>query len=88
MCRLRNSVMIVLAFALCAVGQAAKPKGPKSDGEIVVQEIVISGTAALNSEQLNGIGNSLTSNTMSDYEEIVGEHIAMNSSSADTSTPR
>jgi len=73
--RLRNSVMVVLAFALCAVGQSAKSKGPKSGGEIVVQEIVISGTSTLTSEQLSDIRNSLTSKTMADDDELPGEYL-------------
>ena len=75
MYRLRNSVMIVLAFALCAVGQSAKSKRPKSEDEIVVQEIVISGTTTLTSEQLSDISNSLTSETMRDDEDEAGEYI-------------
>src|SRR5208283_5700184 len=67
--------MVVLAFALCAVGQSAKSKGPKSGGEIVVQEIVISGTSTLTSEQLSDIRNSLTSKTMADDDELPGEYL-------------
>ena len=73
--RLRNSVVIVLALALCAVGQNGKSKGPKSDGQIVVQEILISGTSTLTSEQLSDISNSLTSKTMRDDEEVVDAYI-------------
>ena len=75
MYRLRNSVMVVLAFALCAMGQNAKSKRPKSEGEIVVQEIVISGTSTLTSEQLSDISNSLTSKTMRDDEDEAEEYI-------------
>jgi len=73
--QLRNSVMVILAFALCAVGQSAKSKRPKSEGEIVVQEIVISGTATLTSEQLSDISNSLTSKTMGDDDKVVEAYI-------------
>ena len=75
MYRLRNSVMIVLAFALCAAGQSAKSKRPKSEGEIVAQEVVISGTATLSSDQLQDISNSLTSVTMHDSDEEVEARI-------------
>jgi outer membrane protein insertion porin family len=73
--RFRKAVVVVLTFTLCAAGQSAKSKRPKSDGEIVVQEIVISGTATLTSEQLNDISNSLTSKTMRDDEDEAGEYI-------------
>jgi len=73
--RLRNSVMVVLAFALCAMGQSAKSKRPKSEGEIVVQEIVISGTSTLTSEEVSDINNSLTSKTMGDDDEVVEAYI-------------
>jgi len=73
--QLRRAVVVVLAFALCAVCQSAKSKGPKSDGDIVVQEIVISGTTTLNSEQLNDISDSLTSMTMANDTELPGEYL-------------
>ena len=73
--RLSNSVVVVLAFALCAVGQNDKSKGPKSGDAIVLQEVLISGTATLNSEQLNDISNSLTSKTMADDDELPGEYL-------------
>ena len=75
MYRLPNSIVIVLTFALCAVGQSAKSKRPKSEGQVVVQEIVISGTSTLNSEQLNEISNLLTSKTMGDDDEVVEAYI-------------
>ena len=68
-------MVVVLAFALCAVGQSAKYKGPKSGDEIVLREVLISGTATLNSEQLNNISNSLTSKTMADDEDEVEAYI-------------
>ena len=71
MYRLLSSVIVVLAIALCATGQSRKSKGPKSDGQIVVQEIVISGTSTLTSEQLSDISNNLTSKTMGDADEVV-----------------
>jgi len=71
MYRLRNSVVIVLALALCATGQSRRPKGPRSDNKIVVQEIVISGTSTLTSEQLSDISNTLTSKTMGDDDDVV-----------------
>jgi outer membrane translocation and assembly module TamA len=72
---LRNSVVIVLALAACAMGQSARSKGPKSDGKIVVQEIVISGTTTLTSEELSDISNILTSKTMGDDDEVVEAYI-------------
>jgi len=57
------------------MGQSAKSKRPKSEGEIVVQEIVIFGTSTLTSEQVSDINNSLTSKTMGDDDEVVGEYI-------------
>ena len=67
--------MVALAFALCALGQSAKSKGPRSGDEIVLQEVLISGTTTLNSEQLNDISNSLTSKKMRDDEDEAEEHI-------------
>ena len=75
MYRLLSSVMVVLAVALCATGQSRKPRGPRSDDKIVVQEIVISGTSTLTSEQLSDISNTLTSKTMGDDDEVVEAYI-------------
>ena len=72
---LRNTVVVILTFALCAVGQSAKSKRPKSEGEIVAQEVVISGTATLSSEQLQDISNSLSSVTMHDSDDEVEARI-------------
>ncbi len=73
--RTRNTVMIVLALALCAVGQSAKPKGPRSGDQIVVQEVVISGTTTLTSEELSDISNSLVAKTMRDEDDIPSEYL-------------
>ena len=77
MYQFRNSVVVVIALALAlgAVGQSGKSKRPKSDGEIVVQEIVISGTSTMTSEQLSDISNILTSKTMGDDDEVAGAYI-------------
>lgn len=73
--RLLGSAMVVLAVAFCATGQTRQSKGPKSDSQIVVQEIVISGTTALTSEQLSDISNNLTSKTMGDDDSVVEAYI-------------
>jgi len=73
--RLRNSVVLVLAFGLCAFGQSAKHKRPPGDGEIVAQEVVLSGTTTLNSTQLTDISNALSSVTMHDDDQEVEERI-------------
>ena len=75
MYRLRNSVVIVLALAMCAVGQSGKSKRPPGDGEIVAQEVVLSGTTTLNSTQLTDISNGLSSVTMHDDDQEVEERI-------------
>lgn len=73
--RLCNSVVLVLALALCAVGQSGKSKRPPGDGEIVAQEVALSGTTTLTSSQLTDISNALSSVTMHDDDQEVEERI-------------
>ncbi len=73
--RLRSNVIIVLALALCTVGQSAKYKRPPGNGKIVAQEVVLSGTTTLNSTQLTDISNALSSVTMHDDDQEVEERI-------------
>ena len=65
----------VVVLAICAQAQTEKAKRPRVDGEIVAQEVVLSGTTTMNSAQLSEISNVLSSVTMHDSEDEVEERI-------------
>lgn len=75
MYRLRCVLAVVVILALAANGQSGKRQRPRSDGEIVAQEVILSGTTTLNSTQLSEISNALSSVTMHDSDEEVAERI-------------
>ena len=75
MVRLRNAAGAVLLLAVLAHGQSAEPKKPRTGQQIAAQEVVISGTTALDSAQLHDIADSLISVTMGDDEEEVRDRI-------------
>lgn len=75
MYRFRRVLAIVVILVLGAHAQSGKRKRPLGDGEIVAQEVVLSGTTTLNSSQLTDIGNALSSVTMHDSDDEVAERI-------------
>ena len=73
--KLYRVAIAVVVLAICAQAQAEKAKRPRVDGEIVAQEVVLSGTTTLNSTQLSEISNVLSSVTMHDSDDEVEERI-------------
>lgn len=72
----RKAVVFVLAVAVFAHAQSTRRNSPGTNDQMVAQEVVISGTSTLSSEQLNDISSSLTSVTMHDADQEVEARIA------------
>lgn len=75
MARFRYAAVVLIAWAVFAETQSNKPKPPRSSDSLVSQEVVISRTSSLTSEQLDDIAGKLTSVTMRDDDQEVEARI-------------
>lgn len=73
--RFRYAAVLLIACTVFAQAQSNKPKPPRSSDRIVSQEIVISGTSTLSTEQLYEISSKLTAVSMRDDDQEVEERI-------------
>jgi outer membrane protein assembly factor BamA len=73
--RVQKATVFILTVALFSPAQSTKRNSTRTDDKIVAQEVVISGTSTLSSEQLHDIRSSLTSVTMRDDDEEVEERM-------------